>query len=376
MRRTRRLVPVFALLVCLSIALLGAGCGDDGSPTAPPAGATWRHLLHGALTDGKSGAAAPVLLDLSATDDAVSGVLMLRPGDLPLDGSHYTLTGRVTGDSLALDNGVAPGTGLDLLLTGAIDGTGAVTAVLSSVNAGLQVRLDAAPLPEIDARLTRRRDIPYLAKACVHHGDALWLSVIAPGHLFDDVALDSAWTAVDTISVYLYPNTHWSGDVLARDDSLFYGNYPVTREVDGVVRSVHDLVAFRDDGEIRRRIPLNHAVRGLAWRDGFLWTLNAGDGVLRRLSPEGAVLDSVTTDLPGGHGLAWNAGWWTQSWNEPLLLRIDTAGRLDGYVRLPGSAAGLNAGGVSAWRRQNRVVAGRALPGGATVLVEIEPVSR
>jgi len=358
---------VVGFLVC---GLLISGCGDD-DPSAPgkgqAGGDTWRFLFQGEALDAKAGMSRPVILDLTAVEGAVSGSIQIRTGN-PVETGEFPLSGSIENGQLDLSDGLTPQTGVDFALVGILAPDSTLTATLSSVRYGYQAALSCgSPVPELTAIETRRVDLAELGSALVHVGQGVLFSSFRTGYL----DLDADLAVTDTIYVYMYPDVMWQSNTLAYDGDIFYGSYLIGHGSGQEYYNTSDVVEFDSDGQLLRRVPLGHFVNGLCRRDGFLWSANHRDGLLRKLDADGAVVDSVSFSLPNLTGLTWGGDhFWGQSYYLPLVYRLDTAGRLDGFVRLQAWPSGAVPGGLS-WADE-RLLVGRGNLSGGTRLVEIE----
>jgi hypothetical protein len=142
-----------------------------------------------------------------------------------------------------------------------------------------------------------------------------------------------------------YRGYHWTSDVLAWDGQKMWGAVPGSY---GPAPSIDysEVLAFDANGRAPDSLRLWQRSQGFAWDGTHLRTLKGS--WMKRLDGTGAILDSVSIDVPDAVHLAYDGShFWTLGWTMKRLYEIDPLGNVASICDLPGQDIGTFVAGVT-----------------------------
>jgi len=313
--------------------LLAGGCGHDDPARPDDESTPVRAFWHGTYASDDGSDHGTLALDVLAGGGQATAELVVRSSVHDDPNDHVYLEGTAAPGALDLQldrNRIPYAFEFDLQGTEGADGslTGSFshpTFELTATFACRGVEVDTLTVESFyDLHAT------VLGLAC--DSSAVWASTMG----WDYLVVDNLGAVLDTVVVYIWPETHWTSDALTFDGSNLFGHLPITVNDGDVVSDESDIVEFTREGEIVRQFRTGRRTSGLAWDGTHLWSLPIKSDMLFCLDDSGAPIDSLTCAVPDLADIAyrgdcfWAVGAWLQR-----LYQIDRTGEILRVYDLP-----------------------------------------
>jgi hypothetical protein len=221
--------------------------------------------------------------------------------------------------------------------------------------------LSCRPLERRAIQVAASYVLPYTVSAMAFDGSNLLLSSIEREYVRATPQM------VDLGSVrVLYENIgYWTSSALSYDGSSFWGFLPVTVQGPNWSRNESKMIGFDASGQIVSMFYLPHRTDGLAYDGADYWSMDSEGPRLHRYDATGAILETLTIDVPDATDLEADAtSFWTTGWYLERLYRLDRTGRAIAVYDLPqegvGYCSALALEGPAVWHAQDDPFAGSA----------------
>jgi hypothetical protein len=317
----------------IAVAALLAGCGDDDvsgpGGTLEPVRTVWL----GDYSSEDQGDRGRFVLDVSSVGAEVTGEIVVRSDVFKYPYDHLYLKGEEKDGalSLQLDKDKVPYQ-FDFSLQGSAGSGGTLDGALVHPTYGLTADFHCRSVEVGSLSVEYSRELDAAVKGLAFDGDAVWASTTGS----DYIRMDKSGTVLDTVTVFLRPQVHWTSDALTSDGVSLFGHLPITEVSGGVARNESEIEEFTKSGEIVRSFRIDRQTSGLAWDGTHLWSLPVGSDTLYSFDDSGATVEGTKIGVPDLVDVAYDgADFWCIGWFLKRLYRIDRTGEVLRVYDLP-----------------------------------------